>query len=240
VVWGWLGVAGGAGADWLRERRARFHTQQQFSRFVDPRIVEQLVGSSGSVLDKAGEQREISVLFSDIRGFTHYSETRPPAEVVAMLNRYFSRQVEVVFRHGGTIDKFIGDAIMAFWGAPVSDPQHAQHAVAAALEMARVADEFAAELAAQGAEFAIGIGIHSGNAVVGFIGSENRLDYTAIGDTVNLASRIEGATKGVATVLVSDATRRLCGDAFRFEARGTHKVKGRDAEVDLHEPRATP
>jgi adenylate cyclase len=238
VLWGWLGVAGSAGADWVRERRARLETQQIFSRFVDARVVAQLVGAPGAALDRAGEQREISVLFSDIRGFTHFSETRPPAEVVAMLNRYFSRQVEVVFRHGGTIDKFIGDAIMAFWGAPVADPDHAKNAVAAALEMARVADEFAAELAAQGAPFGIGVGIHSGSAVVGFIGSENRLDYTAIGDTVNLASRIEGATKGVATVLVSDATRRLCGDAFSFEARGTFKVKGRDAEVDLFEPRA--
>jgi len=240
VLWGWFGVAGGAGADWVRERRSRLQTELTFSRFVDSRVVAQLIGSPGAALDRAGEQREISVLFSDIRGFTHYSESRPAAEVVAMLNRYFSRQVEVVFRHGGTIDKFIGDAIMAFWGAPVADPRHAEHAVAAALEMARVADEFATELAAQGAEFGIGIGIHSGNAVVGFIGSENRLDYTAIGDTVNLASRIESATKGVATVLVSDATRGLSGDAFAFEARGTFKVKGRDAEVDLFEPRAKP
>jgi adenylate cyclase len=234
--WAWAAFAVGALADWLHERRAREHTERVFSRFVDARVVADLVNSPESALERQGEALDITVLFSDIRGFTSFSETRPPGEVVALLNRYFSRQVEVVFRHGGTIDKFIGDAIMAFWGAPVADPQHAAHAVAAALEMAEVAKDFERELAASGAAFGIGVGLHSGPAVVGFIGSENRLDYTAIGDTVNLASRIEGATKGVATVLVSDATRRRCGDRFGFEARGTFKVKGRDAEVDLFEP----
>jgi adenylate cyclase len=236
IAWAWLSFAIGALADWLRERRAREHTERVFSRFVDARVVADLVNSPDSALERKGETLDITVLFSDIRGFTSFSETRPPDEVVALLNRYFSRQVEVVFRHGGTIDKFIGDAIMAFWGAPVADPEHASHAVAASLEMAAVAAEFERELAASGAAFGIGVGLHSGPAVVGFIGSENRLDYTAIGDTVNLASRIEGATKGVATVLVSAATRSRCGEKYRFEPRGTFKVKGRDAEVDLFEP----
>ena len=236
VGWAWLSFAVGALADWVRERRAREHTERVFSRFVDARVVADLVNSPDSALERHGETLDITVLFSDIRGFTSFSETRPPDEVVALLNRYFSRQVEVVFRHGGTIDKFIGDAIMAFWGAPVADPDHAANAVAAALEMASVAAEFERELAAQGAAFGIGVGLHSGPAVVGFIGSVNRLDYTAIGDTVNLASRIEGATKGVATVLVSAATRTRCGERYRFEPRGTFKVKGRDAEVDLFEP----
>lgn len=236
IGWAWLSFAVGALADWLRERRAREHTERVFSRFVDARVVADLVNSPDSALERLGETLDITVLFSDIRGFTSFSETRPPHEVVALLNRYFSRQVEVVFRHGGTIDKFIGDAIMAFWGAPVADPDHAANAVAAALEMATVAAEFERELAASGAAFGIGVGLHSGPAVVGFIGSVNRLDYTAIGDTVNLASRIEGATKGVATVLVSAATRTRCGDRYRFEPRGTFKVKGRDAEVDLFEP----
>ncbi len=237
VGWAWLSFAVGALADWLQERRAREHTERVFSRFVDSRVVADLVNSPDSAMDRKGATLDITVLFSDIRGFTTFSETRPPDEVVALLNRYFSRQVEVVFRHGGTIDKFIGDAIMAFWGAPVADPDHAAHAVAAALEMATVASEFERELAASGAAFGIGVGLHSGPAVVGFIGSENRLDYTAIGDTVNLASRIEGSTKGVATVLVSEATRSRCGDRFLFEPRGTFKVKGRDAEVDLFEPK---
>jgi adenylate cyclase len=146
----------------------------------------------------------------------------------------------VIFRNGGTMDKFIGDAIMAFWGAPVDDPEQARHAVEAALEMCDTLLEFKQQLGEAGEHFDVGIGIHTGPAVVGFIGSENRLDYTAIGDTVNLASRIEGQTKGVARVLVSEETHRLCGEAFDFSDHGFYKVKGRTQEVQLLEPRRKP
>jgi len=117
------------------------------------------------------------------------------------------------------------------------DPDQAKHAVAAALEMSKVLLDFRKDLGDLSETFDIGIGIHTGQAVVGFMGSENKLDYTAIGDTVNLASRIEGQTKGVARVLVSAATKDRCGDAFDFEPRGTYKVKGRAQPVDLFEPR---
>ncbi|MGH8401635.1 MAG: adenylate/guanylate cyclase domain-containing protein, partial [Gammaproteobacteria bacterium] len=167
---------------------------------------------------------------------TTLSETRSAEQIVSILNRYFSRQVAVVWRHGGTVDKFIGDCIMAFWGAPVADPQQAEHAVAAALEMAQVVDEFRRELDDVGAQFDIGIGIHTGSAVVGFMGAEGKLDYTAIGDTVNLGSRIESQTKGVARILVSAATREQCGTRFEFVERGTYKVKGREQPVQLLEP----
>jgi adenylate cyclase len=161
--------------------------------------------------------------------------------VVDLLNRYFSRQVDVIFRHGGTLDKFIGDAIMAFWNAPTASPGHARKAVAAALEMTLALDEFKRELAAGNeglGDFDVGIGLHTGPAVVGFLGSDTRMEYTAIGDTVNLASRIEGATKGVARVLVSDATRDAYGSEgrIRFEHRGQFRVKGREKPVDLYEP----
>jgi adenylate cyclase len=179
----------------------------------------------------------LTVLFSDVRNFTTYSEQHSAAQVVDLLNRYFSMQVEVIFRHGGTLDKFIGDAIMAFWGAPAADPAHAANAIAAALEMAQKLEEFKRELGAEGAAFDVGIGIHSGPAVVGFIGSERRQDYTAIGDTVNLSSRIEGLTKGVAHILVSAETRSLCEDMFDFIDHGFYKVKGRTQEVHLFEPR---
>jgi Adenylate cyclase, family 3 (some proteins contain HAMP domain) len=156
---------------------------------------------------------------------------------VDLLNRYFSRQVEVVFRHGGTLDKFIGDAIMAFWGAPAADDQQAEHAVACALEMVDTLLAFKQELGELGQTFDVGIGIHTGPAVVGFIGSEQRQDYTAIGDTVNLSSRIEGQTKGVARILVSSDTVVRCGNAFDFIDHGSYKVKGRTQEVQLFEPR---
>lgn len=228
-------------AQWL-ERREREATVGLFGRFLDPRVVDSLVRSGELDRERKPEAREITVLFSDIRGFTTLSETRSPEAVVQLLNRYFSRQVEVVFRHGGTLDKFIGDAIMAFWNAPTEVPGHARQAVAAALEMTRVLDEFRQELQSLDpdlGEFDIGIGLHTGPAVVGFLGSEARMEYTAIGDTVNLASRIEGTTKGVARVLVSEATRVACeaaGARYLFIHRGQFRVKGREQPVDLYEP----
>jgi adenylate cyclase len=221
-------------AEYLRERRSREQAVQMFSRFVNPHVVRELIAHGG--LNRTGESRQITVLFSDIRGFTTLSERRTPQEVVALLNRYFSLQVGVVFRHGGSLDKFIGDAIMAFWGAPLDDAQHARHAVAAALEMSGTLQRFKQELGAEGADFDVGIGIHSGPAVVGLIGSEQRREYTAIGDTVNLASRIEGLTKGVSRILVSRETMELCGGAFDFQPFGSYKVKGREKEVELFAP----
>jgi len=175
-------------------------------------------------------------LFSDIRGFTTLAENRTPQEVVSLLNRYFTLQVEVVFRHGGSLDKFIGDCIMAFWGAPLDDKRHAQNAVAAALEMAQVLQRFKQELGKEDGDFDVGIGIHSGVAVVGLIGSDQRREYTAIGDTVNLASRIEGLTKGLSRILVSRETMRLCGQEYDFTAFGAHQVKGREQAVELFAP----
>jgi adenylate cyclase len=227
-------------AQWL-ERREREATIGLFGRFLDPRVVQSLVASGELSRDRKPEAREITILFSDIRGFTSLSETRSPEQVVHLLNRYFTRQVEVIFRHGGTLDKFIGDAVMAFWNAPTPSPGHAPSAVAAALDMVLALDAFKRELAAgdEGlGDFDIGIGLHTGPAVVGLLGSDSRMEYTAIGDTVNLASRIEGATKGVARVLVSGATREACrGNArFTFIPRGQFHVKGREQPVELFEP----
>lgn len=238
LFFAWVFYFAAALREYLRERRAREHTVAVFNRFLDPRVVRALVerGVSTQTLE-GGKTQAITVLFSDVRNFTTYSEAHDAGEVVELLNRYFSMQVEVIFRHGGTLDKFIGDAIMAFWGAPADDPEHAAHAVAAALEMAERLESFRQALGPEGAAFDVGIGIHSGPAVVGFIGSERRQDYTAIGDTVNLASRIEGLTKGVARILVSGETRAACGDRFAFVDHGPHQVKGRHQEVQLFEPR---
>ena len=236
LVFAWLYYVASALHAWLRERHERERSVQIFSRFLDPRVVQNLVAHGEAALALKSQSRQLTVLFSDIRGFTTLSEQHTAEEIVELLNDYFSRQVQVIFKHHGTMDKFIGDAIMAFWGAPVDDPHQAVNAVHAALEMCDTLEAFRRHLGPSGEHFDVGIGIHTGPAVVGFIGSANRLDYTAIGDTVNLASRIEGQTKGVARVLVSADTRALCGDAFDFVDHGSYKVKGRTQEVRLYEP----
>jgi len=239
LVFAWSLYLFGAALAYVDEKKAREHAVRLFSRFLNPALVRKIVDQGETVESLSGKTRQISILFSDIRGFTTMSETRPPDEIVQLLNRYFSRQVDVVFRNGGTLDKFIGDCIMALWGAPLDDPKHAEHAVAAALEMERVLKEFKAQLGPAGADFDVGIGIHSGSAVVGFIGAEQKLDYTAIGDAVNLASRIEGLTKDAGSrILVSRDTAEACNNAFEFRSRGKFKVKGRAQEVELFEPRA--
>lgn len=234
LAWIWLAYGLFTLLAWQREREQQLQMVAMFNRVLDPRVVQDLV-RKGEISQEA-QSCTLTVLFSDIRGFTSLSETRTPEQVVALLNRYFNTQVDIIFKHGGTLDKFIGDAIMAFWGAPIAQPDHAQRAVQAAIEMSEALEQFKRDMAAEGLDFDIGIGLHTGPAVVGFIGSDRRLDYTTIGDTVNLASRIEGQTKGIARVLVSGSTRAACGDAFRFVDHGEFHVKGREQGVRLFEP----
>jgi len=225
----WTFYAAAALSEYLRERRQRQAAVAMFSRFVNPHVVTLLLDQGVQTA-----RREVTLLFSDIRGFTTLSETRSPEEVVELINRYFSLQVDVIWRHGGTLDKYIGDCIMAMWGAPLDNADHAKNAVACALDMADALQDFKRELGAEDLAFDVGIGLHSGPAVVGLIGSEKRREYTAIGDTVNLASRIEGLTKDAKRrILVSKDTAGLCGDAFEFVSCGTFPVKGRAQPVEL-------
>lgn len=228
-------LALGTALRYWQEHAARQAAIDLFGRFLDPVVVKDLAAQGLNEQTLAGRQCEISVLFSDIRGFTTMSEKATAAEIMTLLNAYFTRQVGVIFRHHGTLDKFIGDAIMAFWGAPVDDPDHAYHAVSAALDMVDELMHFREEHGLE--SFDVGIGIHSGPAVVGMLGCEQRLEYTAIGDTVNLGSRLEGVTKGIARILVSQATRDLCGERFDFIPHGSTQVKGRAEPVNLYEPR---
>jgi adenylate cyclase len=234
LVFAWLLFLLAALRAYANELRAREQRERVLGRFLDPEVVRRLVADGVKVEDFRSESREITVLFSDIRGFTTLSEQHSPERIVDLLNRYLTAQVDTVFQHGGTLDKFIGDAIMALWNAPADDPAHARNATACALAMEETLARFNATLAAEGLTLDIGVGVHTGPAVVGFIGSARRLEYTAIGDTVNLASRIEGATKGRARVLVSEATRERAGLGFRFHDVGEVAVKGRAAVVRLY------
>jgi len=218
------------------EYLSKRHTLQTFSRFMDPVVVKQLIAEPQWQDKLANKSTEVSVLFSDIRGFTSLSEKRSAEQIIQILNDYFDLQVETVFKFSGTLDKFIGDAIMAFWGAPIEDKRHAVNAVNAALTMVDNLLRFRDSLPEELKSFDVGIGVHSGPAVVGMLGSSKRYDYTAIGDTVNLASRIEGVTKGVARVLISESTKALCGDAFEYQFKGEYAVKGREEKVKLFEP----
>lgn len=240
-AWSYYLVAGLM--EYWAERKTRERAVATFSRFLDPRVVQALVAQGETTQSLSGKSREISVLFSDIRGFTTLSEKSTPEQVVELLNAYFTVQSGAVFTHEGTLDKYIGDAIMAFWGAPVEQAGHAIKAVAAALEMSDCLENFRSQASGLGQDLEIGIGVHSGLAVVGFIGSDNKQDYTAIGDTVNLASRIEGQTKGIARVLVSEDTKRMCeeqagahGCPYEFRDCGSYEVKGRAQPVRLFEP----
>lgn len=237
VIFAWLYYLPLAIRAYLLERSQRQRVTELFGRFLDPRVVADLVEQGETQSTLSGQKREVTVLFSDIRSFTTLSERQSPQAIVELLNRYFARQVEVIYRHQGTLDKYIGDGIMAFWGAPTEQPNHAALAVTAAGEMVQALEAFRGELGEAGEGFDIGIGIHTGEAVVGFIGSpEHRQDYTVVGDTVNTASRIEGKTRGRCRVLVSAATREACGTAFAFRDRGRAKLKGRTREVRLYEP----
>jgi len=225
-----------AGILYWHYRRRYSRTVALFSHLMDPQLVKQLVDRDDTEAVLASRSCQLTVLFSDIRNFTSLSETRTPSEVVSLLNHYFERQVATLFTHRGTVDKFIGDAVMAFWGAPLDCDQQALNAIHAALEMIDNLEGFKREYGYK--DFDIGIGVHTGAAVVGMVGTSQRYDYTAIGDSVNLASRIEGLTKSQGRLLVSEATK-LAAQAsdptcFEFTSCGEFQVKGRVQSVQVY------
>jgi adenylate cyclase len=207
-----------------------------FGRYVSKDVYEQLIAHPDRA-ELGGKRREMTVLFSDIRGFTTVTEKGNPEELVAQLNEYFSRMVDIVFRHRGTVDKFVGDMVMALYGAPVDDPDHAEHAVAAAIDMVRELGDLNRGWASRGmTQLDIGIGINSGDMIAGNIGSSSIMSYTVIGDNVNLGSRLESLNKDYGTrIIISDATRiRLKGD-YDIRPLGDVVVKGKSRPVAIFE-----
>lgn len=217
------------------QRHTRF-LRQAFSSYVSPALVDEIVQDPGA-LKLAGAKRLISVLFSDIRGFTSVSELLPPEQLVATLNQYLDPMTEIVMDEKGTLDKYIGDAVMAIYNAPLTVPDHAERAAASALRMLDALALLNQDLEQAGSvRLDIGIGIHTGEAVVGNMGSKRRFDYTAIGDTVNLASRLEGQTKfyGV-NVILSESTRAQLGERFLCRRLDRLRVVGRAQPVEIYQ-----
>ncbi len=229
-------LVGGLAWQYFVEGREKRHVKRLFGRYVSPDIFHQLM-SDPSVARLGGERREMSVLFSDIRGFTAASETATPEAVVGQLNEYFSEMVEVLFRHQGTLDKFVGDQVMGLFGAPVADPRHADHAVAAAIEMSEALGRLNARWTADGrAPLDIGIGINSGDMIAGNIGSESIMSYTVIGDAVNLGARIESLNKDYGTrILISQATKDRLTTGVETRLVGPVTVKGRREPAVIYE-----
>ena len=218
------------------EEKQKIVLRRAFSRYVSPEVVRQISKRQGDLL--AGENRELSILFTDIRGFTSLSESLSPQDVVHLLNRYFTPMTAIVRNRKGTLDKFIGDALMAFWNAPLDVPGHPALAVDAALCMQEQLEALNVEIEATfGIRLAMGAGIHTGQAYVGNMGSDDLINYTLIGDNVNLASRLEGLCKRYGVpVVISEHTMQGCGDAFAFVHLDVLRVKGKTRPVSIYWP----
>ena len=236
-----LGVVGALGAALVLHAFERERVRDIFSRFVPEPVVDDVLKNVDEDLRLGGELQVVTVLFSDIRGFTTFSETREPDEVIEILNRYLTSMTDVILRHGGTLVAFMGDGIMAAFGAPIPLDDHADRAYAAAREMAGPAlTEFNDWLRAQGRGdgFRIGVGLNSGAVMAGNVGSEKRLEYTVIGDTTNTASRIEGMTKGTPhMIMLSESTRMMMTrETPDLEQMEEMEVRGRKAKVVIWAP----
>lgn len=221
------------------DRKGRY-MKKAFSNYVSADLVSQIMKNPDS-LKLGGEKREISILFSDIRGFTTLSEQLTPENLVLVLNEYLNPMTQIVLEEKGTLDKYIGDAVMALYNAPLDVDEHAGHACRTALKMMAALHDLNSSFAQRGIHpLDIGIGINTGDAVVGNMGSAVRFDYTAIGDNVNLAARLEGINKMYGThIIVSESTQRLAGNDFVFREIDLVAVKGKLQPVPIYELLAT-
>jgi adenylate cyclase len=227
---------GGVAYQYFVEGREKRKMERLFGQYVSKDVYEQLVANP-ELARLGGHRRDMTVLFSDIRGFTSLSEKGQPEDVVHTLNEYFTRMVHLVFLHKGTLDKFVGDMVMALFGAPLSDPRHADHAVEAALDMVAELGTLNERWQAEGRpELDIGIGINTGPMIAGNIGSEAIMSYTVIGDAVNLGSRLESLNKEYGTrIIISDATRQELTGRYLLRPLGDVVVKGKTQPVAIFE-----
>jgi len=218
-----------------QEKQSRF-IEGAFSSYLSPVLLKKLM-QEPERLALGGEKKELTIFFSDIRSFTSISETMDPQRLTKFLNRYFTPMSDIVLKHQGMIDKYIGDAVMAFYNAPLDVKEHADEACRSAVEMIDELEELNKTFKKEGLpEIAIGIGINTAEVVVGNMGSAKRFNYTVIGDGVNLASRVEGLNKVYGThILITEFTKACIGDEFLTRELERVKVKGKEEEVMLYE-----
>ena len=210
------------------EARARFE------RFLPRQVVDEILRSPEKI-KLGGVRQKVTALFADVRNFTSLSEESSPELIVSLLNKYFTTVSEVIFRHGGTLDKYIGDGLMALFGAPYASELDAIQAVRAAIEMQRAMVTFNQQLSAEGLPaISIGIGVNTGTAIVGYIGSESRLDYTAIGDTINTAARVESIAKS-GQIIITENTVQVLDESVQVRQLGTEKLKGKNVNLRFYE-----
>ena len=226
------------GWQYLTEERERNRTKKTFEHYMDQNVVAQVLSQGLAALKLGGDKREMSVLFSDIRGFTSFSEKMAPTEVVHFLNQYFDKMQGVIFYYQGVLDKLISDAVMCFWGHPIETKDHAVRATLCALEMIQAVEDLRPVLILPGgARFEIGIGVNTGSMVVGNMGSQTRFSYTVMGDNVNLGSRLESLNKYYGTrILISDATYEEVRHLVFCRQLDTIQVKGKTDAVTIYEP----
>ena len=217
------------------ERLAREEVARaNYGRFLPEYVVKQMLENPES-FKLGGVSQVITILFADIRGFTRISEHAPPEKIVSLLNRYFSAMTDIIFAHGGTLDKYLGDGLMALFGAPTATPDDASNALNAAVAMQRRMLAINRELHDEGfPEIGVGMGLHTGEVIVGYIGSDRRSEYTAIGDTVNTSSRLESNARG-GEILISDATAKAAHSRYKLKPRDPIMVKNRQQPVNLWE-----
>ena len=223
--------------NFARENRLKLQIKKQFEHYLEPNMVKKLQ-QNPSLLKLGGETKELTFLFSDIRGFTPLSEKYQsnPADLTKVINKFLTPMTNIIMKNGGTIDKYMGDCIMAFWNAPIDTPNHRELAIKSALEMIDKLKELNNNNGfGDSNKINIGIGINTGKCIVGNMGSEQRFDYSVIGDPVNLASRLEGVSKNYdATLVVGEDTYRDISTSFNFKKLDTVKVKGKSNKVSIY------
>jgi adenylate cyclase len=231
-----LAYAAASALNFLYEGRQRLRVKREFARYLSPKVVDKILKNPDG-LHLEGERKPLTVFFMDFAGFTSMSETLDPAELVKLVSEYHNEAAEEIFRTEGTVDKYIGDAIMAFWNDPIEQPDHALRACLAAVAAQRRLKAFADQMKARGLpEMTARIGINTGIATVGNMGAQNQVNYTVMGDEVNLASRLEGVNKEFGTkIIASEATYLPAKDRLEARELALIKVKGKKQAVRIFE-----